>query len=111
MQRRRYSEQPELYEYLLTGKGRDLRPALIALTEWGDRWASPDGPPILYRHATCGASVSHELVCATCGRLDHSADVQAWPGPGMPADRAERINRRLAVQSPSPGNEAHARSR
>ncbi len=36
MQRRRYSEQPELFEYLLTDKGRDLAPAL-ALTERGDR--------------------------------------------------------------------------
>ncbi len=31
MQRHRYSEQPELSEYLLTGKGRDLRPALSGL--------------------------------------------------------------------------------
>jgi DNA-binding HxlR family transcriptional regulator len=111
MRRCRYSEQPELYEYLLTEKGRDLAPALIALTEWGDRWASPDGPPMLYRHGACGSSVSHELVCATCGRLDDRADAQARPGPGMPADRAERINRRVAVQTPTPGNAAHARSR
>ena len=33
MRRHRYSEQPELYEYLLTSKGRDLAPALIALTQ------------------------------------------------------------------------------
>ena len=101
MRRHRYSEQPELYEYLLTEKGRDLAPALIALTEWGDRWASPDGPPILYRHGSCGAAVSQELVCAACGRLDDRADVEAWPGPGMPEDRAERINLRLA-EGPQP---------
>ena len=65
-----------------------------------------EGGLILYRHGTCGASVSHELVCATCGRLDDRADVQAWPGPGMPDDRAERINRRLAAQTPIPGNAA-----
>ena len=41
MRRHRYSEQPEAYEYLLTEKGRDLAPALIALTAWGDRWAGP----------------------------------------------------------------------
>src|SRR5215207_2491189 len=41
MRRHRYSEQPEAYEYLLTEKGRDLAPALIALTAWGDRWSSP----------------------------------------------------------------------
>src|SRR3954463_9395138 len=35
------------HEYLLTEKGRDLAPALVALTAWGDRWVAPDGPPIL----------------------------------------------------------------
>ena len=85
MRRHRYSKQPELYEYLLTEKGRDLAPALIALTEWGDRWAAPDGPPILYSHTVCGSGVSHEVVCATCDRVDDPAEVQARPGPGMPA--------------------------
>ena len=96
MRRQQYSEQPELHEYLLTEKGRDLAPALIALTEWGDRWAAPDGPPILYRHSACGDAVSHEIVCATCGRVDDPAAVTALPGPGMPADRADRVAQRAA---------------
>jgi DNA-binding HxlR family transcriptional regulator len=96
MRRHQYSEQPEAYEYLLTDKGRDLAPALIALTEWGDRWAAPDGPPILYSHIVCGSAVSHEVVCAACGRVDDPADVQALPGPGMPAERAERVAQRAA---------------
>ena len=85
MRRHRYSKQPELYEYLLTEKGRDLAPALIALTEWGDRWAAPDGPPILYSHTVCGSGISHEVVCATCGRVTDPAEVQARRGPGTPA--------------------------
>jgi DNA-binding HxlR family transcriptional regulator len=96
MRRQQYSEQPALYEYLLTEKGRDLAPALIALTEWGDRWAAPDGPPILYRHSACGAPVTHEVVCMTCGRVDDPAAVTALPGPGMPADRATRVAQRAA---------------
>src|SRR4051794_9311383 len=96
MRRHQYSEQPELHEYLLTEKGRDLAPALIALTEWGDRWAAPDGPPILYRHSVCGSGVHHEVVCGTCGPVDDPAEVQALPGPGMPAHRVERMERRSA---------------
>ncbi|MGY2067122.1 winged helix-turn-helix transcriptional regulator [Blastococcus sp. SYSU DS0619] len=96
MRRHRYSEQPEAYEYLLTDKGRDLAPALIALTEWGDRWAAPDGPPVRYRHAPCGSEVHQEVVCAGCGRVDDPAEVQALPGPGMPADRRQRMEQRLA---------------
>src|ERR1700694_3000050 len=56
MERRSYSQNPELYEYLLTAKGRDLAPVLVSLTEWGDRWAAPDGPPVLYTHSVCGAA-------------------------------------------------------
>jgi DNA-binding HxlR family transcriptional regulator len=41
MERREYSGQPELHEYVLTGKGRDLAATLIALTEWGDRSPLP----------------------------------------------------------------------
>src|ERR1700710_132596 len=91
MRRHQYSQQPELYEYVLTDKGRGFAPSLIALTEWGDRFAAPEGPPILYRHAACGSAVHSEVVCTTCGPLDDPADVAAQPGPGMPAERAERI--------------------
>jgi DNA-binding HxlR family transcriptional regulator len=90
MRRHRYSEQPELYEYLLTEKGRDLAPALIALSQWGDKWAAPDGPPMLYLHTACGSPVRHEIVCDTCGRLEDPADAKARPGPGMPADHLAR---------------------
>lgn len=90
MRRHRYSEQPELYEYLLTEKGRDLAPALIALSQWGDTYAAPDGPPMLYSHADCDSSVRVELVCDTCGRLEPGAEVQARPGPGMPREHLER---------------------
>jgi DNA-binding HxlR family transcriptional regulator len=102
MRRHQYSAQPELYEYLLTDKGRDLAPALIALTEWGDRWAAPDGPPILYHHTVCGSGVSHEVVCATCGRVDDPAQVQVRPGPGMPTERIEFMEKLMAGRSGSP---------
>src|SRR3712207_2609505 len=81
-------------EYLLTEKGRDLAPALIALTEWGDRWSAPDGPPVLYQHTACGSDVRHEVVCTSCGRVDDPAEVRALPGPGMPPERAERMRQR-----------------
>jgi DNA-binding HxlR family transcriptional regulator len=102
MRRHRYSEQPELFEYLLTEKGRDFAPALIALTEWGDRWSAPDGRPILYSHSACGSDVTHEVLCATCGRVDDPAEVQARPGPGMPAERVERMEKRAAGRPDSP---------
>lgn len=90
MRRHRYSEQPELYEYLLTDKGRALAPALVALTEWGDQWATDGEPPILYVHSVCGAGVTQQTVCAHCGRVADPAEIQVVIGPGMPPERRPR---------------------
>lgn len=99
MRRNQYSDQPGLFEYLLTEPGRDLAPALIALTEWGDKWAAPDGPPIRYTHAGCGSSVGLRLVCAECGTVTDPAELQAHPGPGMPAAYLERMRSIAAGRS------------
>ena len=85
-------------EYVLTDKGRDLAPALIALTEWGDRWAAPNGRPILYRHASCGADVFIETTCAVHGPID-SAEVEVAPGPGMSLEYIEQRRPRKAPQA------------
>src|SRR4029453_4454726 len=47
LERRRYQERPERFEYRLTDKGRDLWPVIFALASWGDAHAAPDGPPRL----------------------------------------------------------------
>ncbi|UJP09067.1 helix-turn-helix transcriptional regulator [Microbacterium sp. KUDC0406] len=72
-------------EYLLTEKGRDLSGVLVALTDWGDRWAAPDGPPIIYRHGACEGAVHSGLTCDRCGARPDA--VTASPGPGMPEER------------------------
>lgn len=96
MERHQYSERPGQYDYLLTAKGRDLAPALIALTQWGDRWAAPSEPPILYAHSDCGGGIDQQTVCATCGPVE-SSSVEAKLGPGMPAEYvANRRPRRSA---------------
>src|SRR5258708_15739486 len=64
MERRRYSEHPEHYEYLLTGQGRDLAPVIVALSAWGDRYAAPNGPPVIYEHAACGSQIHQHIPCA-----------------------------------------------
>jgi DNA-binding HxlR family transcriptional regulator len=84
MEQRRYSERPEHHEYLLTESGRQLQAVIIALTAWGDRWAAPNGPPILYEHAHCGEAIHAQLRCSKCGDVGTSAEVVVRPGPGMP---------------------------
>jgi DNA-binding HxlR family transcriptional regulator len=53
------------HEYRLTQQGLDLFPALLALAGWGDKYlAGAAGPPLLFRHAGCGAPVAAVVRCA-----------------------------------------------
>jgi DNA-binding HxlR family transcriptional regulator len=83
MERRQYSEHPEQYEYLLTSKGRDLAPVIVALTAWGDQHAAPDGPPIIYQHAACGSEIHQQIRCAACDEQVRNTDITVRPGPGL----------------------------
>src|ERR1700712_3401895 len=58
MERPTAPDRASAHQYVLTDKGRELTPVLIALTEWGDRWAAPEGPPIRYVHDACGFPVA-----------------------------------------------------
>ncbi|SFA81672.1 transcriptional regulator, HxlR family [Amycolatopsis marina] len=80
-------ERREGREYVLTEKGRELGTVIVALTEWGDRWAAPQGPPILYEHEGCGGPVHVRVCCEDCGLQPAAADVVAVYGPGSDPQR------------------------
>jgi DNA-binding HxlR family transcriptional regulator len=81
------------HEYVLTGKGLTLKPVIVALTEWGDRWAAPDGRPVTYEHEGCGGEVALQLECARCGERPPLADVHARLAPGLRhADRSVAVD-------------------
>jgi DNA-binding HxlR family transcriptional regulator len=86
LERRRYAERPERYEYVLTRKGFEFVDVLMVMAQWGDRWTAGDaGPPVLRRHRACGGITQIELRCAHCDELVASSDVDVEPGPGMAA--------------------------
>ena len=47
LQRRRYSDRPPRYEYILTDIGRDFRPVIVAMFAWGNRHFAPEGASVL----------------------------------------------------------------
>src|SRR5712671_1929125 len=55
LERRRYSEHPPRDEYVLTARGRDFRPVLIALLAWGNRHFAPEGPIVQLVNTAPGA--------------------------------------------------------
>ncbi|MGH8999369.1 MAG: winged helix-turn-helix transcriptional regulator [Acidimicrobiia bacterium] len=80
-----YQSKPDRYEYVLTDKGRDFFPVLVAMMAWGDRWLSDEkGPPVALRHTTCGRAMSAAVVCGECGAPLRLEEVRASLGPGFP---------------------------
>jgi DNA-binding HxlR family transcriptional regulator len=83
LEKRLYQERPARYEYRLTEKGLDLWPAIVALMNWGDRYAAPQaGAPVLLEHRGCGGAVDEHRICSACGARLSVRDVRALPGPG-----------------------------
>ena len=70
-------------EYRLTEKGIELFPVIVALLEWGDKYAArPGGPSVELTHRDCGAPVHLELACSAGHTLGSARDVTPVPGPG-----------------------------
>jgi DNA-binding HxlR family transcriptional regulator len=81
--RSRYQDHPPRYRYHLAEAGADLVPALMALTAWGDRWATPEGgPPVRYRHRDCGQVFTPTVFCPSCQQAVTADEVDVLPGPG-----------------------------
>ncbi len=77
------SGQRSRYEYRLTEKGLDLYPVLVALMEWGDRYAvGSAGPQVLLRHRDCGEPVGLQMSCRAGHVLESAREVTPVPGPG-----------------------------
>ncbi|MHA6796285.1 winged helix-turn-helix transcriptional regulator [Pseudonocardia bannensis] len=73
----------ERHEYHLTPAGRDLRPIMLAMLDWGDtHLGGEDGPPMRMVHPECGAPVHVEVRCENGHVLEPEARVRAVPGPG-----------------------------
>lgn len=58
---------PNRNEYRLTRKGVEYFPVLLMLLRWGDQYyVSPEGPPLLLTHKTCGKPLNPRVVCSEC---------------------------------------------
>jgi len=81
LERRRYSEHPPRDEYVLTARGRDFRPVLVALLAWGNRHFAPEGASVLLVDAKTGAAVEPVLVDRATGRPIKEPDYALAAGP------------------------------
>jgi DNA-binding HxlR family transcriptional regulator len=83
LERHRYQDRPQRYEYTLTPAGLDLWPVLISLLTWGDKHRPEDaGPPRLIRHRGCGGAITERATCAECGEPLPPWAIETELGPG-----------------------------
>jgi DNA-binding HxlR family transcriptional regulator len=81
LERVRYSERPERYEYRLTQKGRDLNIALSGLRQWGDKYISEKPPKLLRRKADKKPVVAALVPKGTA--VLRAEELELVPGPGQ----------------------------
>jgi DNA-binding HxlR family transcriptional regulator len=77
LERRAYQERPLRHEYLLTPRGEDLMPVLLALMEWGDRHLSANERAPRALHRGCGGPLTQRCTCSQCGtEITSATDVE-----------------------------------
>ena len=85
LERKEYLEagQRPRAEYRLTDKGLDLFPALLALSQWSERWMPPpDGPIARVTDRRSGRAVAVVMTSSTAAETLAMRDVVIAPGPG-----------------------------
>jgi DNA-binding PadR family transcriptional regulator len=68
LKRERYSEHPPRDAYVLTERGRDFRPVLLAMLEFGNKHFPPDDREVRIVNTETGERVEPLLVDPATGR-------------------------------------------
>ncbi|MDH3534190.1 MAG: helix-turn-helix transcriptional regulator [Gammaproteobacteria bacterium] len=85
-------EGAKRHEYILTRKGKDMMPLLIALTQWGDKWVfGENNEPVIFRDRERGEPISQVQVCSSRGEALRPRDIKVTAGPGATPEARERI--------------------
>lgn len=92
LEKRRYCERPPRHEYLLTKRGADFRPVLLALLDFGNRHYAPEGRSVELVDAETGRPVELALIDGTTGVPISSERHRAAAGPAADTDIRRRID-------------------
>jgi DNA-binding HxlR family transcriptional regulator len=69
LERRQYNERPPRFEYVLSEKGRDLRPVMLTLLAWGNKYDAPPNVSVRLVDQTTGQPVEQlALIDAQTGK-------------------------------------------
>ena len=93
-------EGAKRHEYVLTRKGIDMMPMLVALTQWGDRWVfGESNEPVLFLERETGQPISSVKVFSTQGEALRARDLKVVAGPGASPESRERLEELERINS------------
>jgi DNA-binding HxlR family transcriptional regulator len=81
MEKRRYSEKPPRYEYVLTERGRDFQPVLWAMLAWGNKHFAPEGASVVLVDRETGKQAEPVVTDAVSGARMTRERFRSAPGP------------------------------
>ncbi|MBB3211826.1 DNA-binding HxlR family transcriptional regulator [Herbaspirillum sp. Sphag1AN] len=87
-----YSERPPRFEYHLTPRGRDFRPVLLALLNWGNKHFSPEGESVVLFNVETGERAEPIMVDANTGQPITPKSHVIGPGPAA----GEKVKRSIS---------------
>lgn len=93
LERRRYNERPPRDEYVLTERGADFRPVLIAMLAWGNRHFAPEGETIRIVDSQTQQPADPVLVDRATGRPLTAPHYKIAAGPAATDATRRRIER------------------
>jgi len=94
LEKRRYSERPPRHDYHLTARGRDFRPVLWALLDYGNRHFAPEGESVRIVDARTGEAAEPLMIDRRSGRALADPDFSVAAGPAASAATRARLARR-----------------
>ena len=89
--RQLYSKHPPRYEYVLTQRGRDFWPVLVALMAYGNRHFAREGVATELADAQTGKAIDPVLVDRASGAAIDSENYRLAPGPAASAAMRMRM--------------------
>jgi DNA-binding HxlR family transcriptional regulator len=88
------------HEYVLTRKGIDMMPMLVALTQWGDRWVfGENNEPVLFLERETGQPISSVKVFSIQGEALRARNLKVVAGPGASPESRERLEELERINS------------
>jgi len=86
-------EGAKRHEYILTPKGKEMMPLLVALTQWGDKWVfGENNEPVIFLDREQGQPIARVQVYSARGEVLRPRDIRISAGPGANREARKRID-------------------